>query len=65
MCPHKPLQPPFEVHLEEDAYHRACHPPAHVAIRWKQQVEADLLADEKLGVFIWYSCNPVSRYGGY
>ena len=54
VCPHKPLQqmsgPPLEIHLEENAKPRACHTPAHVPIHWQQQVEADLLRDEKLGV---------------
>ena len=53
--PHKTLYqmsgPPLEIHLEDNAKPCTFHTPPHVPIHWQKQVEADLIRDEKLGVF--------------
>ena len=53
-CSHQPLPsmvgPPVEIHISDDAVPKAVHTPAPVPIHWQDQVKADLLRDEALGV---------------
>ena len=55
-CPHRPLPcmsgPPVEIHLAENATPRTCHTAAPIPLHWQQQVHADLLRDEALGVIL-------------
>ena len=53
-CPHRPLPcmagPPVEIHLEDGVIPKAVHTSAPIPIHWQEQVHADLLRDEALGV---------------
>ena len=53
-CPHRPLHcmagPPIEIHVSPSAKPRAFHTPASIPLHWQQQVHADLLRDEALGI---------------
>ena len=53
-CPHRPLHcmagPPIEIHVSTSAKPRAFHTPASIPLHWQQQVHADLLRDEALGI---------------
>ena len=53
-CPHRPLPcmagPPVEIHLKGDVHPKAVHTPAPIPIHWQEQVKADLVRDEALGV---------------
>ena len=54
VCPHQNLPsmngPVIKIHVAEDATPKAFHTPAHIPLHWKDQVHADLLRDEALGV---------------
>ena len=53
-CPHQPLPhmsgPAIQIHIDETAKPKASHTPASIPIHWQEQVHADLLRDEALGV---------------
>ena len=53
-CPHQPLPrmsgPDIQIHVDENATPKACHTPASIPIHWKDQVHAQLLCDESIGV---------------
>ena len=53
-CPHRPLHcmagPPIEIHVSPSAKPRAFHTLASIPLHWQQQVHADLLRDEALGI---------------
>ena len=53
-CPHRPLHcmagPPIEIHVSPLAKPRAFHTLASIPLHWQQQVHADLLWDETLGI---------------
>ena len=53
-CPHQPLPrmsgPDIQIHVDENATPKACHTPASIPIHWKDQVHAQLLRDEAIGV---------------
>lgn len=53
-CPHRALPcmtgPPVEIHLKDDVHPKAVHTPAPIPVHWQEQVHADLLRDEALGV---------------
>jgi len=42
--------PPVEIHLRGDVHPKAVHTPAPIPIHWQEQVKADLVRDEALGV---------------
>ena len=42
--------PPVEIHLSDDVKPKAVHTPASIPIHGQEQVKADLLRDEALGV---------------
>ena len=54
VCPHQNLPsmtgPVIKIHVADDATPKAFHTPAHIPLHWKDQVHADLLCDEALGV---------------
>ena len=53
-CPHRPLPcedgPPIKIHMDAGAQPKSCHTPHSIPIHWQEQVCADLLTDEALGV---------------
>ena len=53
-CLHRPLHcmagPPIEIHISPSAKPRAFHTLASIPLHWQQQVNADLLRDEALGI---------------
>ena len=44
------LGPEIQIHIEKGVHPKACHTPTHIPIHWQEQVHADLLRDEALGV---------------
>ena len=54
ICPHQLLPemsgPAVEIHIDHDAKPTAVTVPGHVLLHWQDQVEKDLIRDEKLGV---------------
>ena len=54
VCPHQTLPsmagPKVQIHMSKNATPKAFHTPAPVPLHWKDQVYADLLRDEALGV---------------
>ena len=53
-CPHQDLPcmlgAEIQIHIEKGVHPKACHTPVHIPIHWQEQVHADLLRDEALGV---------------
>ena len=53
---HRPLycmaEPPIEIYVSPSAKPRAFHTPASIPLHWQQQVHADLLRDEALGILV-------------
>ena len=53
-CPHRPLHcmagPPIEIHVSPSTKPRAFHTPASIPLHCQQQVHADLLRNEALGI---------------
>ena len=42
--------PPIEIHVSPSVKPKAFHTPASIPLHWQQQVHADLLRDEALGI---------------